>query len=142
VKHVLKTWREPFEAVLSGAKRFEWRKDDRCPAFAVGDELVLADYDMSEDRLSGREIDARVCYVLRGCFGMPEGYAILGLDCVRPRLTTLEEDRALVRRLLAIEEGLSEWEVGFVTSLSARVDAGQKLSDKQRERALQIDERP
>jgi hypothetical protein len=56
----------------------------------------------------------------------------------RPEPSALELDRALVARLVAIEDGLSEWEVGFVESLSKWVES-QPLTAPQRERAEQID---
>jgi hypothetical protein len=143
VKHVLKSLPEPFADVLGGAKRFEFRRDDRSPAFAVADELELNEYDPEGAGVTGRAIDARVCYVMRGGFGLPEGFAILGLDCVRPRLDTLDEDRKLVARLAELDEGLTDWEADFIESLIAWVGKGpegQKLTDKQRERAIQIDE--
>lgn len=65
------------------------------------------------------------------------------LDCVRPRLDTLDEDRKLVARLAELDEGLTDWEADFIESLIAWVGKGpegQKLTDKQRERAIQIDE--
>ena len=68
------------------------------------------------------------------------GYArFLPLD-LRPR-DQLAEDRRLVARLCALDSGLSDWEVSFVDSLSKRVEGGLTLTDRQRERALQIDER-
>lgn len=45
--HILKTWPESFAAVLSGAKRFEYRVDDR--GYRVGDILHLREYVPSDD---------------------------------------------------------------------------------------------
>jgi hypothetical protein len=44
-----------------------------------------------------------------------------------------------VARLCAIDEGLTEWEVGFVESLARWVET-KELTRAQRERAQQIDE--
>jgi hypothetical protein len=39
MRHELKTWPGPFQAIVDGSKRFELHKDDR--GFAVGDTLWL-----------------------------------------------------------------------------------------------------
>ena len=67
------------------------------------------------------------------------GYArFLPLDA-RP-VDQLADDRSLVARLAAIEEGLTDWEVTFVESLSRWVES-KALTTAQRDRALQIDGR-
>lgn len=76
--------------------------------------------------------------------GVVEGYQLGGyarflpID-VRP-VDQLAEDRALIARLLAIDDGLSEWEVGFVESIARWVQL-RTLTEPQRARALEIDER-
>lgn len=83
MKHFLKTWPIPFQAIWDEKKLFEWRLNDR--DFSVGDELVLQEWDPETEDFSGREIRTSVTYVLEGRFGVPEGYAILslGLPLVR-----------------------------------------------------------
>ena len=84
--HDLKTWRHAFQAVWDRKKTFEFRKDDR--GFAVGDVLILKEWDPSHGRqpwadgplradYTGREVTVEVTFVLRGEFGVPEGYAVL-----------------------------------------------------------------
>ena len=49
-RHELKTWPQYFAAVRSGKKRFEIRRNDR--EFAVGDVLVLREFDPEQDEPS------------------------------------------------------------------------------------------
>jgi hypothetical protein len=138
-EHVLKVWPEPFAALAEGRKTFEWRRDDR--GFAVDDRLELREFDPARGQETGRALEAGVSYVLRGAFGVPPGFAVLSLVGVRPKRDQLAEDRKLVERLCAIGDGLSEWEVMFIDSLAKWLAAGRVRTAKQRERALQIDER-
>lgn len=75
--HRLKTWPEYFEQVYSGAKTFECRKDDR--GFIVGDFLLLQEWDRKTGDYTGREIEKRVSYILRGTEHVAPGYCILAL---------------------------------------------------------------
>ncbi len=83
--HRLKCWPEPFQAMVDGRKRFEFRKDDR--GFCVGDELLLREWDPApfNDASYGavgytrRELRGEVTYVLRG-FGVPDGYDVMGIS--------------------------------------------------------------
>ncbi len=77
--HFLKTWPEHFEAVMSGAKRFELRVNDR--DFRVGDRLELAEFDPGLDGgFTGRECDVDVIHILHGgAFGLPEGHVIMSI---------------------------------------------------------------
>ena len=63
-KHELKTWPVYFEALWDERKRFEIRKNDR--DYREGDELLLREYDPERGEYSGREIEAKVTYVLQG----------------------------------------------------------------------------
>lgn len=69
VYHPLKTWPEYYEAILTGHKKFEYRINDRKPAFAVGDTLKLQEYDPETEKYTGREIEKVVTYVLHIQFG-------------------------------------------------------------------------
>lgn len=86
-EHVLKTWPEPFQAIVEGYKAFEVRKDDR--GFAVGDTLVLKEWDprpYNEGRahppvgFTGRWLRCTVQYLVPGgSWGLPEGLCVMSL---------------------------------------------------------------
>jgi len=89
--HRLKTWPSFFEDVWSGDKPFELRKDDR--NFALGDCLILEEWDSPTETYTGRIILAYVGYILRDApqFGLDSGYAILGLYGIVRRVDTPEQ---------------------------------------------------
>lgn len=81
--HRLKTWPEFFAAVVSEAKPFELRKDDREPRFEVGDELILEEWNPANETYTGNTARRVISYVARELppmFGLREGYAILGFE--------------------------------------------------------------
>jgi hypothetical protein len=75
--HELKTVQPYFDAVFYGEKTFELRRDDR--GFAVGDVLVLREWDAAAGAYGPRTFRRRVTYVLRDYPGVTPGYAVLGL---------------------------------------------------------------
>lgn len=81
-EHELKTWPEFFDAVWRGVKTFEVRKDDR--GFAVGDMLLLREYDAEADTYSGRWLTTQVTYILGGAFTLP-GTVVMGIKPPRIR---------------------------------------------------------
>lgn len=79
--HSLKTLPPYFDAVATGLKRFELRRDDR--GVQTGDVLHLVEWDGSAEAYTGRGLTAVVTYALRGpAFGLAEGWCILSLDRV------------------------------------------------------------
>lgn len=77
--HELKTHSEYFNALVSGDKNFEVRKDDR--NFQRGDELLLRDYNQFTKKYTGRMLHRRITYILRGgAFGIQEGYCVLAIE--------------------------------------------------------------
>lgn len=74
--HQLKLVQPHYDAVASGAKTFENRKDDR--GYQVGDVLVLREYDAETDTFSGKELRRSVTHILRGEeWGVMDGYVVL-----------------------------------------------------------------
>jgi hypothetical protein len=71
--HNLKCWPKYFEAVMSGAKTFELRLDDRGffalrlddRGFKVGDDILLMEWDPDSERYTGGEDELRITYVMR-----------------------------------------------------------------------------
>lgn len=78
VTHELKTWPLEFAAVVDGRKRFEFRLDDR--QFELGDRLVLCRFNPVAGRYSGEQFVVRVTYIVRGQFGVPDGYVVMGIE--------------------------------------------------------------
>jgi hypothetical protein len=80
-EHELKCWPEFFTPLLTGAKTFELRKNDR--GFQVGDVLWLREWDAGDPGqgfgYTGREMRRRVTYILIG-MGIEREYACLGLS--------------------------------------------------------------
>ena len=78
LRHELKTWPAPFQAILDNIKRYEIRKNDR--NFQLGDELFLREYDPQTQRYSGREITVEVTYMTKGGqWGIPEGICVMSI---------------------------------------------------------------
>lgn len=78
--HALKTWKEFYQAVESGIKPFEIRKDDR--PFKVGDTLLLQEWDVVKEEYTGKETERRITFILRGAemFGLKDGFIIMGME--------------------------------------------------------------
>jgi Domain of unknown function (DUF3850) len=85
IVHQLKTHAPYFEAVVSGVKPFEVRRDDR--GFQRGDYVRLVETTHisvpgvgDEWSPTGREAQYEITYVLTGGqFGIEPGYVVLGL---------------------------------------------------------------
>ncbi len=76
--HDLKCWIEFWEAIKEGRKTFDVRKGmDR--TYGVGDRLRLRRYDPELKDYTSGEILARVTYIMRGTFGIPDDVWVLGL---------------------------------------------------------------
>ena len=75
-RHRLKLAKMFFNAVDTGKKSFELRKNDR--NYQIGDILEL--HEMSDGEETGRVTEKQVIYILEGFKGLEEGYCILGLE--------------------------------------------------------------
>lgn len=76
MEHELKIYPTYFEAVISGKKTFEVRKNDR--KYRVGDILILKEWD--NIKYSGREVRAEVIYLIDDKFaGIQPGYVVMGI---------------------------------------------------------------
>jgi hypothetical protein len=94
--HELKVWPRFFDAIASGDKTFEARKDDRPEPFRAGDTLVLREWappPCDSDGLpygfgfyTGRELRRTVTYLLTGrAFGIERGHVVMAIKPeVRP----------------------------------------------------------
>jgi len=101
-EHDLKTWPEPFAAILAGTKRHEIRKADR--PFAVGDVLLLREWApslMPHDRTgratevlfggpmgyyTGRSVRVTVTHLTHGgAWGLPADLCVMSVALPRPR---------------------------------------------------------
>lgn len=80
--HNLKTWPEAFTGIWSGAKRHDYRKDDR--GFEIGDELVHQEFDPEHGQgtYSGRSCRSRITFISTSDdpWGIPEGYCVMSLS--------------------------------------------------------------
>ena len=76
--HVMKCDCKHFPAVMSGAKPFEIRKDDR--DYTVGDMLVICEWD--GEKFTGRQTVKRITHITRGFEGLAFGYCVLGIEAV------------------------------------------------------------
>jgi len=78
IEHELKCWPGPYDAIADGRKLFEYRKNDR--DYEVGDVLYLRRFQPVGNFYTGASMRMVITYVLRAGFGVPDGYAVLGLS--------------------------------------------------------------
>lgn len=75
--HELKILPEYFDAVISGRKRFEIRKNDR--DYKVGDQLILKEW--SQDNYTGDSYKAEITYITD--YMQKNGYVVMGIRGVK-----------------------------------------------------------
>lgn len=83
MKHELKTWPDPFQAVWEHKKLFEIRFNDR--DYKRGDTLLLREYD-PEKGYTAREVVAHVVFILKpteaNTWGLQPGFVALGINII------------------------------------------------------------
>lgn len=78
--HKLKTWPEPFRAILDGRKRHEFRRDsDRI--FMEGDTLVLQEFDPCVDCKATGHMPEKTYMRCNSCRGEKGKYTLRELRC-------------------------------------------------------------
>lgn len=78
--HELKILPEFFEAICTGEKHFEVRKDDR--PYKVGDFLLLKE--SAGHGYTGREIRVGITYILRDRNYCKDGFCIMSIKLIMP----------------------------------------------------------
>lgn len=108
--HELKTWPEPFAAVLDGSKTYEIRVDDR--GFKVGDRLRLREYDphfhcdriTCIGRYTGREILVEVTHLSPGgSWGLPANMCVMAIRRVEAPDRPLDPRHREVLQAMLVE---------------------------------------
>ena len=84
--HELKTWPQYYQAIVSGNKTFEVRKNDR--HFEVGDLLILKEYNPTTGEYTGKQVTKEITYILPGGSqsGIQMDHVVMSLSSRRPRL--------------------------------------------------------
>lgn len=79
--HELKAALSVFDDLLSGAKTFEFRRNDH--GFTQGNYLLLQEYRTTRNEYTGRSVLVRVTYILAGgAFNIPPDYCIMSIERV------------------------------------------------------------
>lgn len=87
--HELKSWPSQFQAMWTGRKRAEFRRDDR--EFQVGDLLELREWDPAASRYTGFRMTARVTHLVRGPeFEVPQGFVVLSIEVLDATVVAVE----------------------------------------------------
>ena len=85
--HELKSWPDQFQAMWTGRKRAEFRRDDR--GYAVGDLLDLREWEPSTGRYTGFRLTARVTHLARGTdYEIPAGFVVLSVEVLDAAVRT------------------------------------------------------
>lgn len=85
--HTYKSWPDSFEPVLTGRKRYEWRRhDDAREEVLVGDLPLLLEWNPHTSEYTGRVALAEVVHITRGgTYGLHDGAFVMGIEVVLVR---------------------------------------------------------
>lgn len=118
-RHELKTWPKYFAAVRSGGKRFEIRRNDR--EFAVGDILVLREFEPETDTFTGQTEERQITFLLsEEDYGVIHGFVAIGFGEV------IHHADAPAGTLTA--DQLALWHETASANASLRADEARKVS--------------
>lgn len=141
--HHLKTWPQYFEAVSSGEKTFEVRKNDR--NFKVGDILHLDEWCPSQAEYLGRSVARRVTYITD--FGQREGCVIMGIEPVSseqngPSLLARMKEHLQYSQMASFDSGPSCMEVMHteMTALLDMLDSARSSLAASQERVRELED--
>ena len=83
--HQVKSWSHLYDAIVSGVKPYDLRKNDR--DYRIGDTLRLSRYDNIGGRFTGEYCDRKVSYITNNITPyavssavLPNEYCILGFE--------------------------------------------------------------
>jgi hypothetical protein len=83
--HELKSWPGQFQAMWTGLKRAEYRRDDR--SYQIGDLLELREWDPTRRQYTGFRLTARVTHLVRGPeLEVPAGFVVLSIEVLGARV--------------------------------------------------------
>lgn len=122
--HELKCWPQYFAAVRRGEKNFEIRLNDR--DFAVGDTLLLQEYDPAAGAYTGQVETRLVSFVLsEEGLGVIHGYVAIGFGPM-PQLAPPAEAEEVTAEVLAA------WHAEQARNAALRAEGAQATADAYR----------
>ena len=83
IVHELKCWRQPYNMIVAGVKKYELRKDDRTPRFEIGDFLVLREWEENLEVYTGRKSEVQVTHIMRPNShfpGLKSGWCVMSIQ--------------------------------------------------------------
>ena len=66
-----------FQALITGEKNFEIRKNDR--GYRVGDDLLIREFDRRNGEYTGRMLGKKITYIVEGQYGLPLDICVMQL---------------------------------------------------------------